>query len=538
MGIIHTPAEMRALEQRAIEAGEVTGLQLMERAGRGVVEAVFGKWPELHQGARRAVVLCGPGNNGGDGFVIARLLQGRGWTVDVLLLGSPETLPPDAQRNCDIWRANGRQIAPLTLEAAERLAGPDLAVDAMFGTGLNRAIARDCALAWRALTELDEAHMSADHEPCRRVAVDCASGLDAASGHFLVPLELSAAREDEDASQRALTCDLTVTFHSLKPCHVLGGVGGECRVVDIGLAPSRSRVSVLQLDAASAPVQSLSKSSGNSEHKFSHGHALVLSGGAGRSGAARLAARGALRIGAGLVTMGVPKEAQAEVAAQITAVMMREVGDAAQLGAVLQDARITALCIGPGLGLSRAPQLVEGAVRAEHAPYVVLDADALSAFQHAPEALFEMLHERCVLTPHGGEFARLFPDIAARLDSRPVAGPAFSKIDAVRAAAERAGCTVLFKGVDTVIAQPDGQATVHSARGDRHAPWLATAGSGDVLAGFITGLLARGFAPMRAAELACWLHVSCAKHIGAGLIAEDLPDALPKVLSELGLSPA
>ena len=166
---------------------------------------------------------------------------------------------------------------------------------------------------------------------------------------------------------------------------------------------------------------------------------------------------------------------------------------------------------------------------------VVLDADALTEYRKDPETLFAMLHDRCVVTPHEGEFGRLFPDILARLKEPATKGPAYSKVDATRDAAKRAGCVVLFKGADTVIAHPDGRCTINSAHYERSAPWLATAGSGDVLAGFITGLLARGFEPMQAAETAAWLHVECALKFGPGLIAEDLPEQLPAVFRDLGL---
>lgn len=278
-------------------------------------------------------------------------------------------------------------------------------------------------------------------------------------------------------------------------------------------------------------------------HKYTHGHALILTGGSGRTGAARLAARGALRIGAGLVTLGVPPSAQQEVACQITALMLRRVADAEGLAEVLEDRRLNALCLGPGLGVERAGELVPVALGAsgEEVPGqardggCVLDADALTAIAGDPERFFGMLHGACVLTPHGGEFARLFPDIAEKLDAAPTKGPAYSKVDATREAAARAGCVVLFKGPDTVIAAPDGRCSVNSAQYERKAPWLATAGAGDVLAGFITGLLARGFAPMQAAETGAWLHVECARAFGPGLIAEDLPEELPGVFRGLGL---
>jgi hydroxyethylthiazole kinase-like uncharacterized protein yjeF len=219
----------------------------------------------------------------------------------------------------------------------------------------------------------------------------------------------------------------------------------------------------------------------------------------------------------------------------LNAIMLKPVADAADLAAVLNDRRINALCLGPGLGVDRAAELVAAALRHARArPALVLDADALTALA-ADGALFAMLHDRCILTPHGGEFARLFPDLAARLAAPATTGPAYSKVDATRDAAARAGCVVLFKGPDTVIAHHDGRCRINSAHYDRAAPWLATAGAGDVLAGFITGLLARGFQPMQAAETAAWLHVECARSFGPGLIAEDLPEALPKVFRALGL---
>ena len=276
-----------------------------------------------------------------------------------------------------------------------------------------------------------------------------------------------------------------------------------------------------------------------SQHKYSHGHAVVVAGPSGHGGAARLAARGALRIGAGLVTVACPEAALVENASRLDAVMLTVVEDAAGLAAVLADERITALCVGPGLGLdARAAEMVAEAmavsklrgVRGALQPLrVVLDADALTLMARDP-VLFGAIHENCVLTPHGGEFARLFPDIAAALD---VFGSDFSKTDAARAAATRAGCVVVFKGADTVIADPSGRSSGGRSANAPAAPWLATAGSGDVLAGFIAGLLARGFAPIQAAESAVWLHAACASSFGPGLIAEDLADELPKVFRAL-----
>ncbi len=281
-------------------------------------------------------------------------------------------------------------------------------------------------------------------------------------------------------------------------------------------------------------IEALSK--GGDGHKYTHGHALILSGPSGHGGAARLAARGALRIGAGLVTVACPHEALPENAARLDAIMLRVVADGAALVKVFDDRRINALCLGPGLGVDRAGELLGvalGTGRGDPRP-AVLDADALTALAQ-DAGLFGALHKKCVLTPHAGEFARLFPDIAARLEAPVGTGPACSKVDATREAAKRAGCVVLFKGPGTVIADPSGRCSINTAHYDRAAPWLATAGSGDVLAGFICGLLARGFAPLQAAETAAWLHVECARSFGPGLIAEDLPEELPKVFRTLGL---
>ncbi len=538
-----TAAQMRAIEQAAIDSGAVTGLELMERAGQGVVDAIFDEWPELAPGV--AVVLCGPGNNGGDGFVVARLLKERGWEVSVYLYGDPGKLPPDARVNYDRW-AEMLGNVQVAHDLASALEWPfdaddpwmDLFIDACFGTGLARPLPLEIVKIATALNDREE--------PDRGwiVAIDLPSGVCSDSGRVI--------GNDPDA---LVYSDLTVTFHRAKLGHILSegaGCCGKVVVKDIGLdgmvseteGSDRPRVGAKRPPGGAVgrcpampgvvhlfegPGRGLDKAAG---HKFSHGHALILSGGSGRTGAARLAARGALRIGAGLVTLGVPGSAQLEVAAQVTAVMLRRVDDGDGLADVMQDKRINALCLGPGLGVERAAGLVQAALAAPHRPALVLDADALTAIARAPE-LFAALHDRCVLTPHGGEFARLFPDIDARLAEAPPRGPAYSKVDATREAAARCGAVVLFKGADTVIANPGGQCVVNAALYDRAAPWLATAGAGDVLAGFITGLLARGFAPMQAAGTAAWLHVDCACAFGPGLIAEDLPEVLPRVLAGL-----
>lgn len=498
MNDVLTSGQMRSAEAAAIEAGAASGLDLMERAGAGCVDAIFAEWPALAETPDRATVLCGPGNNGGDGFVIARLLARKGWQVAVYCMGDPDRLPADARTNYRRWSELG-ETAPL--EAAADADPGALLVDALFGTGLTRPLEE----ILRDLTAKPAAHV---------VAVDIPSGLCADSGRVL---------------GAAMHADLTVTFHAAKPGHYLADGPAHCghlAVADIGLSHDAAAQTVRLCPAPDA--QTLRKTS--SGHKYSNGHALILTGGAGRTGAARLAARAALRIGAGLVTLGVPGAAQHEVACQITALMLRRIDGDADLAEMLKDPRLTALCLGPGLGTARAQALVPAALRADHAPGVVLDADALTAYQDAPDTLFARLHAGCVLTPHMGEFARLFPDLAERLRATPTSGPAYSRLDATREAATRAGCVVLLKGPDTVIAAPSGGCSINAAAYARAAPDLATAGSGDVLAGFITGLLARGHAPMQAAEAAAHLHVDCALSFGPGLIAEDLPEELPNVM--------
>ncbi|MEM9144797.1 MAG: NAD(P)H-hydrate dehydratase [Pseudomonadota bacterium] len=555
MTTLLTAAQMRAIEQAAIDSGEVTGLELMERAGRGVVEAILDWHPDLSQKPHRAVVLCGPGNNGGDGFVTARLLHARGWKVDVFLYGCDahdlSRLPADAQTNARRWSTLG-SIGDFSAVEPHGLRNAVL-IDALFGSGLSRPLD---ALA---LERLEEAvggcsDLAAPPGVTRlSIALDAPSGLCLDSGKWL-----GGSPTDRGLSD-TITFDLTVSFHALKRGHVLAegplacgrvspisiGLDSRLGLARIGLLRD-GRVPSARVDPG-ARCRSISRvlltdgeigrlphrKDTGSAHKYSHGHALVLTGGVGKGGAARLAARGALRVGAGLATVGCPKAAVIENAARLDAIMLRPLEDAEALAEALSDVRINALCLGPGLGLARAREMVPAASAAGRA--VVLDADALTAFAEDPSALWALTHPKCVLTPHEGEFGRLFPDILAKLREPELRGPAYSKVDATREAAARAGCVVLFKGPDTVIADPSGQAAVNAAVYERAAPWLATAGSGDVLAGMVTGLLARGFAPMAAAETAAWLHVEAARRFGPGLIAEDIPDALPGVFRDLDL---
>jgi len=495
---ILSAAQMRALEEAEIGAGRVSGLELMERAGAGVCEAAFDLWPDLAARPGRALVMAGPGNNGGDGLVIARRLMERGWEVAVFFGGEEARLSADAATALARWRLSGGAVAALDVLDAGAGQPPDIVVDALFGTGLARAPAAPFDRAIEVAAALRR-------RGSRVLAVDIPSGLSSDTG-----LALGAT----------VAADLTVSFHAAKLGHYLAEGAGPCgrlRVADIGL--TRHAGGAVMLVGPPPPARILKRAG----HKYDYGHALVMAGGPGHGGAARMAARAALRVGAGLVTLGCPAAALPENAARLDAVMTRPVDDAPALERMLADRRLSAILLGPGLGVGEATRARVLAALASGRP-VVLDADALTSFADDPEALFRALHRGTVLTPHEGEFACLFPDLGAGSGSRT---------DRARMAAERAGSIVLLKGPDTVIAAPDGGCRLHAALYDRAAPWLATAGAGDVLAGLIAGLLARGLEPAEAAAAAVWLHVEAARRVGPGLIAEDLSEALPAVLTSL-----
>lgn len=497
-----TARQMRQVEEAAIASGAETASSLTERAGSAAAAAIAAQWPDFVATGREALILCGPGNNGGDGYVIARHLARQGWPVRVAALAPPATV--EAEGAAALWRG---AISGLSGASMGSGGGIGLCIDALFGTGIARPLAPEVAGLLRGIGAVG----------CPIVAIDILSGMCATSGRILGDVILPEA-------------ELTVTFHRPKLGHFLsegGALAGRVVTCDIGLEP--------WADAAgpsvgrAGPDPALLKRGG---HKYSHGHVLVLGGGQGRGGAARLSARAALRIGAGLVSIAVPVEALPENAARLDAIMVDALPDAEALVQRLRDPRINALVAGPGLGLARARDLVPAVLASRRR--CVLDADALSVFSDRPEELFAQLHDGVVLTPHDGEFARLFPDLARRLGSEPASGPAFSRLDAVRLAAARARATVLLKGPDTVIAAPDGAAVLSAATGSEAAPWLATAGSGDVLAGLIAGLLARGLPVLQAAAAGAWSHAEAARQYGPGLIAEDLPETLPRLLRGIG----
>ncbi len=471
-------------------AGGTAGRVLMQRAGIAIADAVARTTP---LGAA-VVVLCGPGNNGGDGYVAARVLRDRGFRITVAADGPPDPRAVDAVEAAEAW---GRAPVPLARWDHGRVA---VVIDALYGAGLSRPIDRLTA----------EVIAAVNAHPCRVIAADIPSGVDGATG----AVRGAAIRADE-----------TVTFFRRKPGHLLmpgRTLCGTLRVADIGIdAAVLDRIR--PTDFANEPALwgdafPMPRLDG---HKYHRGHAVVVSGGMTRTGAARLAARGALRAGAGLVTLASPPEALAVNAAQLTAIMLERMEGPAGLASILADRRRNAVCLGPALGTGEATRALVAEALASGAA-TVIDADGLTAFAEAPDALFAGIRawpERpVVLTPHAGEFARLFG--AVEEGERLAAG---------LSAAQRSGAIVILKGADTIVATPDGLASIAA----NAPPWLATAGSGDVLAGMVTGLLAQGIPAFEAASAAVWLHGEAGNQVGMGLIAEDLPEALPRVLPPL-----
>ena len=473
-------AQMEEADRSTIEAG-IPGVELMQNAGGAVVREILRRWSP-----RPTTVLCGPGNNGGDGFVVACALRAAGWPVRLALAGSVEKLRGDARHHAMRWHYSTETLDAQVLE------GAGLVVDALFGSGLRRPLGEEIA---RVLGRARERGLPI-------VAIDVPSGVLGDTGESL----------------GAVPATLTVTFTRKKPAHVLlpgRELCGETVVADIGTP--QAVLERIELDTwENDPVLwrrqlPQMRVSGN---KYSRGHALLW-GGYPTTGAARMAARGAARMGAGLTSLAVPHEALPIYASALLSIMVRPIAQESDLHRLLADARFNALLIGPGAGISDLTRAHALAMLATHRP-VLLDADAISVFAKDPTALFKAIAAPCVLTPHEGEFARLF---AASGD----------KLARARAAAHQSGAVIVLKGADTVIAAPDGCAIVNS----NAPPTLATAGSGDVLGGMILGLLAQGMDAFPACAAAVWLHGAAAQDFGPGLLAEDIPDMLPGVLRRL-----
>jgi NAD(P)H-hydrate epimerase len=483
-----TSEEMGKADRLTIEGG-VPGRVLMENAGRAVADEVAQRFPD----ARTVAVLCGPGNNGGDGFVAARHLLDRGYAVRLGFNGDPTRLPEDAAAMAGLWT---RGIEPLHRDL---LANAEIVVDALFGAGLARPI--EGALA-DLIVAVNESGLPV-------VAVDVPSGVDGTTGAI---------------KGVAVQATATVTFFRLKPGHLLlpgRELCGETRVADIGIPASVLEI-VKPKTFANEPELWLPQFHWPTPqgHKYARGHAVVASGPAFSTGAARLGAMGALRAGAGLVTVASPTDAVAVNASQLTAIMVRPVDDAKVLAEFLADERRNAMLIGPGVGVGERTKAMVLAALASKAA-LVLDADAITSFASDAAALFAAIRSRAApvaLTPHEGEFARLFDQIGEG-----------ERLTATRDAASRSGAIVLLKGPDTIVAAADGRASINATT----SPWLATAGTGDVLAGMVLGLLAQRMQPFEAVSAAVWIHGRAAQLFGPGLIAEDLPKMLPAVLEEL-----
>lgn len=483
--LIVTPDEMGQIDRAAATSG-LSSYGLMERAGQAVAATALRLFP----GASRFVVLCGPGNNGGDGYVAARALAKTGAVVIVHALGDPALLKNDA---AIAFAAFEGGVSPLSDYVPH--AG-DVVVDALFGAGLSRDVPEP-------VTELITAVTRA---VVPVLAVDLPSGVDGRTG------QVRGAAFDAEA---------TVTFMCRKPGHVLlpgKSLAGMLDVFDIGI-PARIlarhgahlRVNTPAVWRLALPTQA------DATHKYVRGHLAVFSGPATATGAARLSAKAGLRAGAGLVTLLSPTGAVPGNAAHLTAIMLKTVDGDQDLVNLLQDERLKTFVLGPGFGDAKtARRFVR--LLAEHGRRLVLDADGISAFRDDPETLFSFFagdSSRLVLTPHDGEFVRLFPDLAN--------DQTLSKIDRARKAAIRSNAVVILKGADTVIAAPDSRVLVN----DNAPPWLATAGSGDVLAGIVGAHLAQGMPAFEAAASAVWRHGEAGRIAGEGLTAEELPATIP-----------
>ena len=486
-----TTAEMAEADRLTIAAG-TPGIELMERAGRAVADAVLAQKPS------HVTVVAGPGNNGGDGFVAARILAEHSYKTKVLLVGDRAKLKGDAAIAADRWKGIAQPASP------DKIPRDGVIVDALFGAGLDRPIE---GFARSLINAIDSsgAHI---------VSVDLPSGINGNTGAVM---------------GAAVKANESVTFFRKKPGHLMlpGRLHcGSVSIVDIGIEAGvletirpLTFANVPGLWTRDFPFPAIDG------HKYSRGHAVVVSGGVSFTGAARLAARGALRAGAGLVTIASPHDALAVHAASNTAVMVRAVDGAAELTEFLSDTRLNAIIIGPGCGVGPLTrELVLAALAGERA--AVLDADALTSFAEDPATLFSAIKRRdgpaTVLTPHAGEMARLFSHLEGKSQLS-------QKLEISRAAAGESGAIVLFKGADSVVAGPENRAAIN----DNAPPWLATAGSGDVLAGMIGGLLAQGMPAFEAANAAVWMHGEAAQAFGPGLISEDIPEALPGVLRKL-----
>jgi hydroxyethylthiazole kinase-like uncharacterized protein yjeF len=495
-----SPGQMGACDAFTIAHG-TPGIDLMERAGAAVAAQAKAMTPA----GGSVLVLAGPGNNGGDGYVAARLLKDQGFAITVAALVEPQLLKGDARWAFEGWTG---EVHSADHVDGDLLIGHDLVVDALFGAGLTRGLDGEAA---RLVNTVNESGRPV-------LAVDLPSGLDGTNGQALGSVGRANA---------------TVTFHRMKPGHVLypgRDLCGAVTLADIGI--HRDAIAEAGFTAQlTGPYLAahLSKLSADA-HKYARGHALMVGGPPDKAGAGFLAASSALRVGAGLVTLAAADATMSGSVGLYPALMRASYNDARDLARLLRDDRLTACALGPGLPPNEETrQLVYAALASKSA--LVLDAGALTAFAGMREPLFERIKARdapTVLTPHAGEASRLFGTL-----SEP------SKIEYAKDIAVRSGATLVLKGADTVIAHPSGRADCTYVNGNA-PPWLATAGSGDVLTGILAGLLAQSVTAHKSPKetaatiaLSVWLHGAAGQHAGPHLVASDLEPALGAVLRDL-----
>jgi len=480
-GPLATVAESYRADQLAATHG-VPSLTLMANAAAAVTREIRARWTP-----RPTLVLAGPGNNGGDGFGVASALAAARWPVRVALLGARDRLNGDAAMFAARWPGPVENLSPVALD------GASLVIDALFGAGLDRPVDGAAGAILEALAALTR----------DVVAIDVPSGVSGDDGRVL---------------GFAAPATLTVTFFRAKPGHFLypgRRLRGQLAIADIGMPryvhdaiQPRNWLNGPDLWRAGLPWPE------PEGHKYWRGHGLVI-GGEQRTGAARLAARAALTAGAGLVTVAAPVAAQPIYATALAAVMVAGFKGRDDVTALLADERKNAVLIGPGAGVGEETRWhTQAALAAGKA--CVLDADALTSFAGHRRELFGAIRDGCVLTPHDGEFARLFDHDGDRLAR-------------ARSAAAESGAVIVLKGPDTVIAAPDGRAAINA----NAPPDLATAGSGDVLSGVILALLAQAMPAFEAACAAVWLQGEAAVRHGPGLTAETLLASLPTALAAL-----
>ncbi len=490
-----TPQEMAEADRLAIEAGPFDGMGLMRHAGSAVAALVLECYPE----ARAADVLCGPGNNGGDGYVVAKLLREAGMPVRLWALGKPKksTDAAAAADECPIVAAPLAGFSPTQ---------GSIVIDALFGAGLSKAIEGEAA---RAIEKCTAAGSTV-------ISVDLPSGVSGESGQVF---------------GTAFKAQLTVTFFRKKPGHLLQPgreLCGDTSIAQIGIG--RQVLDTIRpacFENTPALWGREFPRPATDTHKYARGHVGVVSGGISSTGAARRTAIAAARAGAGAVTLLSPRSALAVNAAHLTSIILRKADSPEEVAEWLDERGPGAVVLGPGLGLQESVGdfalglVTAGAGRVRH---IVLDADALTHLSRRRDEFLLAFQAKnapqVVLTPHEGEFARVFPELARDRNA--------SKVDRARKAAALAGATVILKGPDTVIAAADGRAAINA----NAAPWLATAGSGDVLAGITAGFLAQGMPSFEAASAAVWLHAEAGSRFGPGLIAEDIPGQLPPLLRD------